>query len=237
MKSSITTALRRAHVWSGKKMPRPISSSSSAEPSTSASSASPEFPVSGSVTETAGSTSTTPSAVSASVTISETAKATATDYPLSFTETGSGTETASTTSSSASPTSTAPSCIDGQSDKANFTTSAGGIYQIICNQEYYGGDLSAVGAPTFEACIDACDLAPECVDVSWVGGMCYMKKELNALVIADGISTARKLSGPTLEPKAPLTCEGGSANGTIFKTDLGRFYEICCGFDFPGGDI
>lgn len=229
MKSSITTPLRRVHVWTGKRVPKPASSSTLAEPSTGMSPISTASSVSGSATET-GSTSTA---------FTDSEYATASDSASSSTETGSGTVTitGTTSSSSSTPTPIVLSCTDGQGDKTNFTTPAGAVYEIICNQEYYGGDLSAVGAPTFEACIDECDFTLECVDVSWVGGMCYMKKEINALVIADGVSTARKLGNATLEVKAPLTCEGGSANGTLFRTNQAKFYEIYCGFDFPGGDF
>ncbi|KXX80938.1 Plasma kallikrein [Madurella mycetomatis] len=237
MKSSITTPLRRAHVWTGKRVPKLASSSTPAEPSTSTSSISIASSVSGSATE-AGSTSTA-FTDSEYATASGSTTVTTSDSASSSTETSSGivTITGTTSSSFSTPTPPALSCIDGQSDKTNFTTPAGAVYEIICNQEYYGGDLSVVGAPTFEDCIDECDFALECVDVSWVGGMCYMKKEINALVIADGVSTARKLGNATLEAKAPLTCEGGSANGTLFRTDRGEFYEIYCGFDFPGGDF
>jgi hypothetical protein len=64
-----------------------------------------------------------------------------------------------------------------------------------------------------------------------------MKQKLNDLVVADGISTARKVVDPSFDAKPPLTCEQGAANGTTYKTNQGKFYEIYCGYDFPGGDI
>ncbi|KAK0739721.1 hypothetical protein B0T21DRAFT_410054 [Apiosordaria backusii] len=335
MKDTVTTALRRSYVWTGKKVPKPVTTSSSTSASsTTTTDSSSTTSASASLTESAGSPSSTETASetetatgaettsetetasvtetasgtettsgsetasetetasaetateTASTTASETETATATESAsdtetasdtatetfssVSTTETesiatestsaesatstasdsaaqttASGTTTESATSftitssisSSAVPTPTAPSCINGHSHKTNFTTSAGSVYEIICDEEYYGGDLSAAGASTFEACIDTCDFTPDCIDISWVGGTCYMKKQLNALVIADGVATARKVQDPTDDVKPPLTCEGGSANGTIFKTDQGKFYQIYCGYDFPGGDF
>ncbi|KAK4103933.1 hypothetical protein N658DRAFT_521765 [Parathielavia hyrcaniae] len=200
MKSSITTAYVRGHVWTGKKVPKPVTSST----------------------------------VSASATATDSSSATGT-----ITETASGTASGSvtSTSSSAVPTSTVPSCVDLQSDNSTFTTNAGTVWKIRCGYEYYGGDLSLVGAPTFEDCIETCDWTAGCVDVSWVNGMCYMKQQLNDLVVATGVSTAEKVVEASWDVKPPLTCEEGAANGTTFKTDGGKFYEIFCGYDFPGGDF
>ena len=182
LKGAVTTAVRRSFVWTGLKVPKPISSTTSAE---------------GTATGTAAS---------------------------------SVTETLTGTSSAATPISTEPS-------STNYTSPAGAVYEIIYDQEYYGGDLSAIGAATFKDCIAICDWTTSCVDVSWVNGICYMKQQLNELVIADGVSTAKKITGPNVKAKAPLTCELGVANGTTFKTERGNFYEILCGYDFPGGDI
>ncbi len=225
MKGSITTAVRRDFVWTGKKVPKPISSSAtpSSTTETSASTSGTEV----TATDSANDTATD----SASITATGTASPSDTD------STSSSQTVSSTSSSSATPSPTALSCVNGQSDKTNFTTSAGTVYEIICNQEYYGGDLSLVGAPTLKACIETCDWTEGCVDVSWVNGMCYMKQQLNGLVVADGVATARKVIDPSQNAKAPLTCENGVSNGTVFKTDGGKFYEIYCGFDFPGGDI
>ena len=220
LKSSVTTALSRDYVWTGLKVPKPISSS--ATTSTTAI-------VEQTATGTAAPASPTGTATSTDSATSE-ATATGTDSATSAT-------TATGTSSSAVPASTQPSCVNGQSNMANYTTSAGTVYEIICGQEYYGGDLSLVGAPTLKDCIETCDWTASCVDVSWVNGMCYMKQQLNGLVTATGVSTARKVIDPSLDAKPPLTCEQNAANGTIYKTDAGKFYEIYCGFDFPGGDI
>jgi hypothetical protein len=197
MKSSITEGLVRGWVWTGKKVPKPTTTSSAA-----------------------ASTSTS-------------ATASATDDA----DSSSSTETATSASSSAVPTSAAPSCLNGQSDGTNFTTSAGTVWKIRCGYEHYGGDLSLAGAPTFEDCIETCDWTDGCVDVSWVNGMCYMKQQLNGLVAAPGISTAEKVIEASWDVKPPLTCEEGAANGTTYKTDAGKFYEILCGYDFPGGDF
>ena len=232
MKGSITTAVRRDFVWTGKKVPKPVSSAVPSATGSSESASATEATATG--TDSASNTATD----SASATGTDSASATGTDSASATgTDSASSSETTSTTSSSAAPSPTGLSCVNGQSDKTNFTTSAGTVYEIICDKEYYGGDLSLVGAPTLKACIETCDWTENCVDVSWVNGMCYMKQELNGLVVADGVATARKVIDPSQNAKAPLTCENGVSNGTIFKTDQGKFYEIYCGYDFPGGDI
>jgi len=243
MKSTVTTAVRRTFVWTGLKVPKPVSSSVVPSSTASAEETARQTSVSASATDaeadTTSATGTGSSTGTGAATGAATGSATesATDSASITGSSTSGSQTATSTSSSAVATSTAPSCINSQSHNTNFTTSAGTVYEIICNQEYYGGDLSLAGAPTFEDCIETCDITAGCIDVSWVNGMCYMKNQLNTLGVADGISTAKKVADPSWDARPPLTCEGGASNGTVFKTDQGKFYEIFCGYDFPGGDI
>ena len=232
LKSSVTTALSRDYVWTGLKVPKPISSSATTSTTAIVEQTATGTDAPASTTGTATGTDSATSEGTATGTDSATSEATATG-----TDSATSATTATGTSSSAVPASTQPSCVNGQSNMANYTTSAGTVYEIICGQEYYGGDLSLVGAPTLKDCIETCDWTDSCVDVSWVNGMCYMKQQLNGLVTATGVSTARKVIDPSLDAKPPLTCEQNAANGTIYKTDAGKFYEIYCGFDFPGGDI
>lgn len=53
----------------------------------------------------------------------------------------------------------------GSSDGTKYTTSKGD-FKIICGKDYYGNDLAATNAKTFEACIDTCAATNQCVDVS-----------------------------------------------------------------------
>jgi hypothetical protein len=256
MKNVLTTPVIRGGVWTGMKVKKTVSSSSS---STVSSATSGSLSASGSSTRSI-TTSTIASSGSSSNAVSSTESANGSSSTSSVspvnssssstisssfigtsssisTSSSTGTSSATSTSSSSTPSSTAPSCVNDQSDNKNFTTSAGSTYEIHCSREHYGGDLFAVGAATFETCINTCDSTPECIDVSYVGNACYMKKTLNALVPMGGVWSATKVQNSTVQVKVPLSCRDASTNGTTFKTDQGKFYKIYCGYDFPGGDF
>ncbi|KAH0433894.1 kelch domain-containing protein [Colletotrichum camelliae] len=126
----------------------------------------------------------------------------------------------------------AVSCSTAGTNGKTFKTTTGNEYQIICGQDYAGGDLKAVDAPTFQACIETCDSTPGCIDVAYVGPACYMKDKLNTLVQSAWVSTALLVK----RPKA-LTCQAEESHDTVFTTKDGRQYDIQCGYDYPGGDM
>ncbi|KAK4173107.1 hypothetical protein QBC36DRAFT_381254 [Triangularia setosa] len=87
----------------------------------------------------------------------------------------STTETDSTATGSITAESAASLALTSTSLSTAPTSTAGGVYKIIYDEEYYSGDLSAIGASTFEICINR---------------SFYMKKQPNELVIADDVATA-----------------------------------------------
>jgi len=52
-------------------------------------------------------------------------------------------------------------------------------YQFSCGTDHPGGDIGAVGAKTFDSCVDICDTTVDCVGFAWLGGNgpgeCYLK--------------------------------------------------------------
>lgn len=83
-------------------------------------------------------------------------------------------------------------CENNKDDKVTYKAKSGGSYTIECGVDYWGGDLSSVQTSTFEACMDACDTATGCVDVSYSSGTCYMKNVLNTASAASWVWTGRK---------------------------------------------
>ena len=104
------------------------------------------------------------------------------------------------------------SCEDSQSNGTIFTTPAGNEYDILCQIDYGGGDLSMAAVGSFEACLDACDAEPGCVDVSFTGGACYMKDRLSSPSPASWVWTGRYRgkAGSTPSSTAPATSTAAS---------------------------
>lgn len=83
-------------------------------------------------------------------------------------------------------------CENNKDDKKNYKAKSGGSYTVECGVDYWGGDLSSLQTSTFEACMDACDAATGCIDVSYSSGTCYMKSVLNTASTASWVWTGRK---------------------------------------------
>ncbi|KAM7205766.1 hypothetical protein V8F20_002999 [Naviculisporaceae sp. PSN 640] len=163
--------------------------------------------------------------------------------------------TTATSTAAAAPTSTdAPTCDQNASDGTSYLAGSGSVWEIICGREYYGGDLRRETHGTFQACIESCDADAECVDVSYVGQDCWMKKSVSgSLVHAGHAWTAKKTrngssastTGTQTTTNAPtatshpsvLTCVDKADDGKTYSTDNRRVYEIHCGADFAGGDL
>lgn len=160
--------------------------------------------------------------------------------------------TTATSAAAAAPTSTgAPTCEHNASDGTSFLAGSGSVWEIICGREYYGGDLRRETHGTFQACIESCDADTECVDVSYVGQDCWMKKAVSgSLVHAAHVWTAKRTrnapsastTGTQTAPTATshpavLTCADKADDGKTYTTDNRKVYEIHCGADFAGGDL
>jgi hypothetical protein len=94
-------------------------------------------------------------------------------------------------------------CDNNKDDQKTYKAKTGGSYTVECGVDYWGGDLSSVQTSTFEACMDACDAATGCVDVSYSSGTCYMKNVLNTASTASWVWTGRK-SVSTEPAETPL---------------------------------
>ncbi|KAH5515347.1 hypothetical protein HBI24_004880 [Parastagonospora nodorum] len=133
-----------------------------------------------------------------------------------------------------------PTC-EGKEQDSKFTFSTpSGVYDIICGNDYFGGDLKSSTADTFEACLLDCDKTDGCISVSYQGSACYMKNETKTAVAAPLVTTAKK-QGTSTSPSAPpkvssLTCENKASDNSIYEAANGKF-KILCGKDYAGGDL
>jgi len=75
----------------------------------------------------------------------------------------------------------------------NYTLT-GSNWQVNCDMDHAGGDLSMTYTSTLEDCISACDYAPGCVDVVLRGNACYLKSSVGPAVASTGLQTARLIA-------------------------------------------
>lgn len=80
------------------------------------------------------------------------------------------------------------------------STLTGSNWQVNCDVDHAGGDLSMTYTSTLEQCISACDYAPGCVDVVLNGNACYLKSSVGQAVKSTGLLSARLIAkvSPTL---------------------------------------
>ncbi|KAK4102316.1 hypothetical protein N658DRAFT_506504 [Parathielavia hyrcaniae] len=143
---------------------------------------------------------------------------------------------------------------DGNASNGQTYQATNSDFEITCFKDYAGGDLLGLGAASFEECIDACDAHTECVNVAYVHGACYLKKQQNPAVDSGSVwgavrksatpatttaataTTATAVSTPS-STKAPLTCEGKASNLVKYTSAKNGLYQILCGVDFGGNDL
>ncbi|KAL2129238.1 hypothetical protein VTI74DRAFT_8021 [Chaetomium olivicolor] len=114
------------------------------------------------------------------------------------------------------------SCVGLTGEQGTYTNASGAVYQVVCGRDYSGSDVApAVQTSTFAGCIDACDSAPGCADVSYVGESCYLKKKSDDFVQRDW----------------KLTCVDKKSDKTTYTTSAGAVFGVECGIDYAGGDI
>ncbi|KAK4203480.1 hypothetical protein QBC40DRAFT_317296, partial [Triangularia verruculosa] len=70
-------------------------------------------------------------------------------------------------------------CTNGQSDGEEYETEDGRLYEILCGQDFGGGDIpgAAKGVSFFEDCLRHCDEVAGCVAVAFSNGQCYPKSQ------------------------------------------------------------
>lgn len=108
-------------------------------------------------------------------------------------------------------------------------------FEITCGKDYAGGDLLGLSAASFEECIEACDSNAQCVNVAYIHGACYLKKEQKPAVDSAAVWGAVRKAGAT--PEAPLSCEGNLSHLVKYTSAKNGLYQIMCGVDFGGNDL
>ncbi|TPX13628.1 uncharacterized protein E0L32_005831 [Thyridium curvatum] len=231
LKHSTGVASLTKNVWTAKRV-KEAPSSSATSSSASSSNMGNTSPV-GSTTAAPALSSPVPPTTSSS------------SSPIKFPTTApfANTTRSSTTTSTSTPlthsgvaTPTAPTCVDGGSDNTNFTTSAGSVYGIVCGYQHDASVISTAYAADFEGCMEQCDAATNCIDITYVGSYCYMKATVGSLSVAAGAWSATRIKNAGASG-LQLSCYNDKTNGTVFTTDQGRPYRIFCGMDLPGGDM
>lgn len=104
------------------------------------------------------------------------------------------------------------SCVDNVSNGATYTAKTGGSYKIECGLDYAGGDMQSLDTATIELCMDACDRADGCVNVSFVYGTCYLKKIING----DGTPAGHVWTGRQVKTSEQAALQYLEANGGAF---------------------
>ncbi|KFY85691.1 hypothetical protein V500_08192 [Pseudogymnoascus sp. VKM F-4518 (FW-2643)] len=121
-------------------------------------------------------------------------------------------------------------CDAKKDDAVIYQGSNGGKYKVICGTDYEGGNSGGpLTGVSFEACMDACDSANDCVDVSFIAGTCYLKNQLMPAQVQPLVWTGLKVG--------PLSCEGGKDDGKTYTAPNGQAFQIQCFKDHFGGDM
>jgi len=120
-------------------------------------------------------------------------------------------------------------CAANEDDGVIYKGPNGGKYKVICGTDYEGGNSKTLTDVSFEACMDACDLAADCVDVSFLAGSCYLKNQLLPAQEQPLVWTGLKVG--------PLSCDNKKDDGKIYTAANGQAFEIRCGKDYFGGDL
>ncbi|KAF3039675.1 hypothetical protein E8E11_006828 [Didymella keratinophila] len=120
-----------------------------------------------------------------------------------------------------------------QGSTFTYTPSSGSPFDIICGQDYAGGDLKALTTSSFKDCLTACNTERTCVTVAYRDGACYLKNQVTSAVPNEGVWSAKKEVVPT---NTALSCEDNRSDGITYTASKGRF-RIICGKEYPGGDL
>ncbi|KAK4096022.1 hypothetical protein N658DRAFT_528043 [Parathielavia hyrcaniae] len=136
-------------------------------------------------------------------------------------------------------------CVDKAADQNTYTAASGAVFQIFCGIDYAGSDMAACGidyaggdvaatsTATFEGCIDACAATSGCIDVSYVGEACYMKKKLEVALEREWVWTAKLVESGSGSPESStkLSCDDYASSGQIYEATNSDF-EIACFKDY-----
>ncbi|KAL2128664.1 hypothetical protein VTI74DRAFT_8853 [Chaetomium olivicolor] len=125
-------------------------------------------------------------------------------------------------------------CVNNANDRGTYTAPSGATYQILCATDYAGSDISATTTSTFAGCIDACDSTAGCVDVSYVGQSCYLKKKADTALQRDWVWTAKQVTAAPSASKK-LSCDNKQSDKATYTTSTGAVFQVLCGADYAGG--
>jgi hypothetical protein len=126
---------------------------------------------------------------------------------------------------------TEPTC----SGKEPGSTFSFGDFDVVCDQDYAGGDLKYVSTASFGDCLAACDAEPNsaCVTLAYVNGACYLKNQVTPAVSNVGVWSAKRKVIPT---DNALSCVNNKSDGATY-TAGGKSFKIICGKEYFGGDL
>jgi hypothetical protein len=125
-----------------------------------------------------------------------------------------------------------PTCENNADHGALIVTANGKTFEIVCGVDSTGGDISAIQTSTFNICIEACAETPNCVDVSYVEGNCYLKDMIRPVLT----EAAHVWTAKLVDAADRLTCDNNKDDGKEFTTENYSF-DIACGVDYAGGDL
>jgi hypothetical protein len=127
-----------------------------------------------------------------------------------------------------------PTCVGKEPGTAfTYTAPSGDAFDVLCDQDYAGGDLKFVATASFGDCIAACDTESACVTLAYRDGACYLKSQITSAVSNNGVWSAKRQVIPT---NTALTCVNGQSDGATYTASTGQF-KIICGREYYAGDL
>jgi hypothetical protein len=76
---------------------------------------------------------------------------------------------------------------DGHVEYTSNTSSNSADFEITCNTDYPGGELSSLQSPTLQGCVEACTDNVDCVGLAYLGVGCYLKSSLQLGSVNPGV--------------------------------------------------
>lgn len=125
-----------------------------------------------------------------------------------------------------------PTCENNANDGALIVTANRKTFEIVCGVDSTGNDISSFQTSTFSICIEICAETPNCVDVSYVEGNCYLKDMIRPVLT----EAAHVWTAKLVDAADRLTCDNNKDDGKEFTTENYSF-DIACGVDYAGGDL
>ncbi|KAF2490281.1 hypothetical protein BU16DRAFT_543629 [Lophium mytilinum] len=150
----------------------------------------------------------------------------------------------------------APSTVSCPSSDGQTVTIGTSSFQITCDYDYWGGDITMSWETTLSNCLATCSTTTGCVAISYNGGACYMKDSADNGQSNTGVWAAKKVATPSsssattsstssatttssasVATTTPETVSCPESDGLAYTAKDGATYLIQCSTDFYGGDL